>query len=206
MVTKLKIENVIELLNQTPEQTVFDWKKDFSFPKDDAKRAEVIKDVAAIANGSYASDGYIFYGVNPNASDPIVGVSSSVDDAILQQFVNSKVDPPVKFLKYEIIHDKKKVIVIHIYKSLKRPHIISNDIGGLRRGQILIRKGSSTRGILRSDLFECFYDLNISPYFQTVLHNYQVDVNTLRTQIELIRILQDEEDRIDNDIKRTLGY
>lgn len=206
MIRKLNIKDVIGFLKKTPEQAVFDWKQDFSFAKDEAKKAEIIKDIAAIANGTYFSDGYIFYGVNPNAPNPIIGVSSDIDDAILQQFVNGKVDPPIEFLKYEIMRDDKKVIVIHIARSLKRPHIISTDIGGLKQGQLLIRKGSSTRGILRSDLFECFYDLKISPYFQAVLHNYQIDVNALKAQIDLIRILQDDEDRIDRDINRTLGF
>lgn len=206
MITKLDFKDIIEILKKTPEQALFDWKKDFTFNNSEDEKAEFIKDISAVANGTINSGGYLFYGVNPKAADAIVGMTSNdVDDATLQQFVKGKIEPPITFLKYEVMHSGKKVVIVHVPMSRKRPHIISCDIGKLRQGQILIRVGSSTRGIQRNDLLECFYG-NSSPYFPNVRAYILNQVNGLKAINETQRISQDDEDRTNRDINRTLGF
>jgi predicted HTH transcriptional regulator len=206
MLKKLTIIEIKNILQSAPEQNTFDWKQDFNFHGDDEKKSEFVKDISAIANGTILSDGFIFYGVNPKVPDQIIGVSNDIDDSTLQQLVNSKVDPQIGFIKYEVFEGNKKLIVIQIEKSIYKPHIIIKDFGKLRQGQIMIRKGSSTRGILRTELFELFYDIEKSPYFRKIYSDLLNQAGALKELNETIKILKDDEDRIDRDIKRTLGF
>ena len=154
MITALTIDEILSLLSCTPEQATFDWKRDFVTPSDDEKKGELIKDICAIANASPLSNGYIFYGVDPGRSDQVVGISGQYDDSRLQQLVKGKVEPFPNFLYYEVATGTKIVAVIQVSPNKNRPFIISADIGKIRRGQIVIRRGSSTDGININDLFE----------------------------------------------------
>ncbi|MFX0194676.1 MAG: ATP-binding protein [Candidatus Hodarchaeota archaeon] len=167
MIQKLTLKDVLGILKKAPEQCVFDWKHDLSLETEE-KKGETIKDIIAVANGTTTSPGFVFYGVNPQRSDPVAGMSSSYDDASFQQIVSGKVEPMVDFLYYEVSHGTRKVGIFHIPASKKRPHIIVRNYGKLREGQLLIRQGSSTRGMKIGDLFETFYG-ETSPYFQDVL-------------------------------------
>ena len=164
MITALTVDEIIQLLRKTPEQAVFDWKQDFVRPTDDEARGELIKDIAAIANASALSYGFIFYGVDPRRPDPVVGISASYDDSRIQQLLKGKVEPLPTFLYYEVSTGPKTIAVIQVAPSRKRPFIISVDIGRVRKGQIVIRRGSATDGVTLNDLAEFFYGAN-SAYF-----------------------------------------
>ena len=112
MISALTVDEVLAILSKTPEQAVFDWKQDFVHPSDDDARGEVIKDIAAIANASELSYGYIFYGVDPRRPNPVVGISKSYDDSRLQQLVQGKLEPLPKFLYYEVSAGAKTIAVI----------------------------------------------------------------------------------------------
>lgn len=175
MISALTIEQVVELIQKTPEQIAFDWKIDWSPPVDDQTRGELLKDVAAIANGSALSPGFLVYGVNPRLPDPVCGVTSTYDDARLQQLVKEKIKPAPEFLYYEVSNGPKTVAVIHVAANKRRPFIIAKDIGKVRAGQIPIRRGSSTDGVTLEDLVEMFYG-STSGYFPQVLSKYALDV------------------------------
>ena len=170
MITQLTIDQIIDLVKASPEQTVLDWKIDFILPNDDNKRGEIIKDIAAIANGASLSYGFLIYGVDPRRPDPIVGISNTYDDAKLQQLIKGKIEPPVEFLYYEVSAGPTIIGVIQIKPNRMRPHIITVDIGKVRNGQIVIRRGSSTDGIKLHDLFEFFYG-QTSGYFPRYCKN-----------------------------------
>ena len=91
MTTALSHTEIVAVLRETPEQALFDWKKDFTEPKDDASRGELVKDILAIANATAftKTPGRIFYGVNAKAPDPICGITTGWDDAQVQQLMRS---------------------------------------------------------------------------------------------------------------------
>lgn len=175
LITQLTIDEIAKLVKSTPEQSVFDWKVDFTVPNDDEKRGEIIKDIAAIANAAALSYGFVVYGVDPRKHDPILGISKRYDDAKLQQLVKGKIEPPVDFVYYEVSAGPKIVGVIQVQPSRRRPHIITVDLGKVRNGQIVVRRGSSTDGINLQDLFEFFYG-QTSGYFPQVIHKLKLDV------------------------------
>ena len=65
--------------------------------------------------------------------------------------------------------------MIHVAPTKKRPHIISVDIGKVRKGQIVIRRGSSTDGVTISDLLESFYGIT-SDYSPGFVKQLDLDV------------------------------
>lgn len=204
MITALTIDEILQMLSRTPEQAVFDWKQDFALPADDEKKGELIKDIAAIANGSPLSYGFIFYGVDPRRPDPLVGISNSYDDARLQQLIKGKIDPLPSFLYYEVSAGTKMVAVIQIAPSKKRPFIITADIGRVRRGQIVIRRGSSTDGITVKDLFEFFYG-NTSGYFPGVVNQLGLDIQRQQAQNAYLAELRIGAERAEDAIWQTIG-
>jgi predicted HTH transcriptional regulator len=190
MIRKLSLDEVLELIKQKPEQNIFDWKTDFFIPNNDEKKGEIIKDVTAIANAITLSPGFIVYGVNPNQSDPIIGITNSFDDANLQQLFQGKVNPPIEFIYYEISFGPKTIGVIQITPTQKRPHIISINIGKARDGQIPIRRGSSTDGVKIEDLIEMFYG-ETSLYFQSVIQKQQLDIQQQQIDLEKYKELKE---------------
>ena len=155
MQRRLTTDEIVALLDDHPEQALFDWKRDFTLPKTTEAKAEFIKDVTALANAAafHHGTGYILYGVHPGGPTKLVGVGAPWDDAKLQQLVFSHTDPPVTFLYYEVeVAPGVLVAVVTVYESPDAPHLIRKDVGSLREGQCLIRDGSTTRGIRPNEL------------------------------------------------------
>ena len=69
---------------------------------------------------------------------------------------------------YEVSAGARLVGVLQVAPTRRRPHIIAVDLGKVRRGQIVIRRGSSTDGVTIADLQEFFYG-ETSGYFPAIL-------------------------------------
>ncbi len=150
-------EDLLQRIERQPEQ----WKQDCKsrLDLDQAHhKAGLVKDVVAIANSPGNETGYIFYGVDLSATQPIVGLHCSYDDATLQQIVSGKLERPVSFLYYELTVGDAEVGVIAIPPSRRRPHIIRANYDFLREGQIPIRRGSSTTWAGSDDIREMLLD------------------------------------------------
>src|SRR5689334_9292788 len=89
-----------QLLNED-ESEALDFKRD-QYPFDkaaDEEKSELLKDILAFANSWKRTDAYILVGVDDvkgGRSKPI-GVVYHLDDARLQQFVNSKTQRRIVF-------------------------------------------------------------------------------------------------------------
>jgi hypothetical protein len=185
----LNADQVARLVKSMPEKTAFDWKTDFTLLQDDEKKGEFLKDLSAIANACVDSCGFIIYGVDPRKPDPILGITVHYDDANLQQFARGKIEPLPEFLYYEVPVNSKTLGVLQINPTRHRPHIISVNLGKVRRGQILIRRGSSTDGVAIKDLIEFFYGPT-STYFPQVIKKMQANAQQLRASVEYMRELR----------------
>jgi hypothetical protein len=204
MINMLTIDEIIKIVKSTPEQAAFDWKTDFIEPNDDEKRGEVIKDISAIANASPLSYGFLFYGVDPRRPDPFIGISRGYDDAKLQQLVTGKIDPPIEFLYYEVSAGPRVAAVIQVAPTRRRPHIISVDLGKIRRGQIVIRRGSSTDGVTLKDLFEFFYG-KTSGYFPAIIQHFQAHTQQQLADVAYMRELREQANQALRDMEVAMG-
>jgi predicted HTH transcriptional regulator len=111
----------------------------------EADKAEMLKDILAIANSWRDGPGYILLGFKDNRPHPaeVVGIQESIDDSRIQQLVNSKVKPKLTFSYEEHLYEGVTVGVITIPKQ-KRPFYLTHAYGKLKSNVVYVRRGSST--------------------------------------------------------------
>jgi hypothetical protein len=140
-------KELLDALRYKSEGTDLDFKSEqYRFAGGgDFEKAEMLKDILAIANAWRDGTGYILLGFKdhrPNLAE-VVGITENIDDSRLQQFVNSKVTPKLTFRYEEHLYEGKTVGVIAIPKQ-KRPFSIANPYGRLKGKMVYVRRGSST--------------------------------------------------------------
>src|SRR5437870_3402119 len=96
--------DLLDTLRFKAEGTDLDFKSaQYRFIKaSEADKAELLKDILAIANSWRDGTGHVLLGFKDARPKPaeVVGISEHLDDAQFQQFVNSKVKPKLTF-RYE---------------------------------------------------------------------------------------------------------
>lgn len=95
---------VLDALRYQSEGTDLDFEQaEYRFVRgNEAEKGEVLKDVLAMANAWREETSYILLGfrdARPNPAE-VGGITDHIDDAALQQFVNSKVKLKLAF-RYE---------------------------------------------------------------------------------------------------------
>lgn len=130
------------------ESVTLDFKSEqyrFNHESNNHIKAELLKDILAFSNAWRRSTAFILIGVKENKGGKaeVTGISSSLDDAQLQQFVNGKTQRPVDFTYKEVLMGEKIVGVIEILNQ-RRPIFLKKDYGGLYKNIVYIRRGSST--------------------------------------------------------------
>jgi hypothetical protein len=143
----MNLDPLISALLFEAEGAELDFKREqYSFEgADDRVKSELLKDILAFANAWRRTDAYILIGVQEvkEAESVVVGISEHIDDAKLQQFVNSKTNRPVEFSYTPTSFRGKQIGVIHIPVQ-DRPTFLTKDYGSLRRNTVYLRRGSST--------------------------------------------------------------
>ncbi|MEF8708471.1 MAG: ATP-binding protein [Candidatus Accumulibacter propinquus] len=140
-------ESLISALLFEAEGAELDFKRD-QYPfegADERAKSELLKDILAFANAWRRTDAYILLGVQEvrESEAIVVGVADHIDDAKIQQFINSKTNRPVEFSYTPVVFRGKQVGVIHIPVQ-ERPTYLTRDYGALRRNTVYLRRGSST--------------------------------------------------------------
>lgn len=129
------------------ESSTLDFKKEqYPFDKaDDEQKSELLKDILAFANAWRRTDALILTGVEEikGGKSIVIGIDKDLDDAKLQQFVNSKTQRPITFEYKSIPYENKKVGVIRI-PIQSRPIYLKRAFGKLKANVVYIRRGSST--------------------------------------------------------------
>jgi hypothetical protein len=135
-----------KLLNEDEGDTL-DFKRD-QYPFAGASledKAELLKDILTFANTPRREDAYIIIGVEEVKGGPhkVAGVTLHLDDASLQQFVNSKTQRPVTF-SYETCSLNAQSLGVIRIPPQAGPFYLKKDFGRLKRNEVYIRRGSST--------------------------------------------------------------
>lgn len=137
----------IEQLLYEEESSTLDFKEE-QYPFDkaaDVQKGELLKDILAFANAWRRSDAFILIGVEEvkGGKSRVIGISEHLDDARLQQFVNTKTQRPITFEYKGLLLEGRKIGVIRIPVQI-RPIYLKKDYGGLKGKEVYIRRGSST--------------------------------------------------------------
>lgn len=133
--------------------TSLDFKRDQYPLATDEQKGEFIKDILAFANSWRRSDAYVLIGVDDvkgGRSAP-VGVSTHLNDADIQQLVNSKTNRKIEFRYVAVPVDGKSIGAIHIAIQ-DRPSYLSRAFGKLAADTVYIRRGSSTDVARRDEI------------------------------------------------------
>lgn len=139
--------DLIYNLLYSEEGVDLDFKRDqykFSNASDEEK-GELLKDILAFANSWRRSDAFILIGVKEvkGGKSEVVGIKEKLDDAQIQQFVNSKTQKPIIFSYCNVKFENNYIGIIHI-PIQNRPFYLNKDYGKLKKETVYIKRGSST--------------------------------------------------------------
>ena len=139
-------EQLEQLLHES-ESPYLDFKRDqYRFVgATDEEKAELLKDILAFANAWRRTDAFILIGVEERKGErgKVHGVSSHFDDAMLQQFVNSKTQRAIEFSVETLPMDGQKIDAIRIPVQ-RRPLYLKKDFARLKAGVVYFRRGTTT--------------------------------------------------------------
>lgn len=104
-----------------------------------------MKDILTFANGWRRADAYILVGVEerPGQKAEVIGIAAHLNDADVQQLINSKTNSPVEFSYTPTELEGKQIGVFRIPLQ-SRPKYLLKAFGGLTANTVYIRRGSST--------------------------------------------------------------
>ena len=111
----------------------------------DEEKSELLKDILGFANCWRRAEAFILIGVQEvqGGRSIVYGVSDHLQDHSLQQFVTSLTNRPVQF-GYEACEFEGQQVGIIRVPIQRRPVFLKRDYGKLRKGEVYIRRGSST--------------------------------------------------------------
>lgn len=136
----------LEQLLYRGESETLDFKRDqFEFVKAEAEaKSKILKDILSFANSWRQETAYILIGVEEvqGRKGTVVGVTSHLDDAALQQFVNSKTQRPVSFSYQGAVLEGKDVGVIRVPVQ-ERPVYVGRRYGIVEKEAVYLRRGSA---------------------------------------------------------------
>jgi len=137
----------LEQLLYEEEGTTLDFKRDqYPFSKvSDEEKSELLKDILGFANAWRRTEAYILIGIQEvqGGKSIVYGISDHLADHALQQFVNNLTNRPLQFGYEAFEYEGKQIGMIRI-DIQKRPIFLKKDFGKLRRGEVYVRRGSST--------------------------------------------------------------
>ncbi|AEI83152.1 hypothetical protein CNE_BB2p03570 (plasmid) [Cupriavidus necator N-1] len=136
-------EALLDSLLYRGEGDALDFKKmQYAFEgADDNHKSELLKDILAFANAWRDTTAYIVIGVND--AREVVGLDKDIDDSRLQQFINGKVNRPIRF-HYRSLLYKGTTIGIYTIPLQDRPFFSVRDFGKVAAEAVYVRRGSAT--------------------------------------------------------------
>ena len=141
----VKPELIEDLLHEEEGKSLDFKQEQYRFTGNTRDKSELLKDILAFANAFRRDDAYILLGVEEvqGGRSKVLGVKTQMEDAHLQQFINSKTQRPVTFSYEQASHDGLSIGVIRIPVQA-RPLYAKEDFGVVRKNNVYIRRGSST--------------------------------------------------------------
>jgi hypothetical protein len=137
----------LERLLYEEESPTLDFKRDqYAFSKaSEEEKSELLKDILGFVNCWRRADAFILIGVEDvqGGRGIVHGISDHLQDHSLQQFVNNLTNRPVQF-GYEACEIEGKQVGVIRIEMQRRPVFLKRDYGKLKKGEVYVRRGSST--------------------------------------------------------------
>ena len=139
---------LLEHLLHEPESQSLDFKQaQYRFERAfELDKSELLKDVLAFVNSWRRTSAYVLIGVREvkGGRSQVLGITDHIEDASLQQFVNSKTQRRVE-LSYEVVRVEGVEIGVIEIPIQDRPVYAEKDYGKVKARAVYFRAGSSTR-------------------------------------------------------------
>ena len=139
---------LLEQLLHEPESQSLDFKQaQYRFERAfELDKSELLKDVLAFVNSWRRTSAYVLIGVKEvkGGRGQVIGIADHIEDASLQQFVNSKTQRRVE-LSYEVVRVEGVEIGVIEIPIQDRPVYAEKDYGKVKARAVYFRAGSSTR-------------------------------------------------------------
>ena len=142
----MKAEELEQLLYEEEGSTLDFKREQYAFVKaSDEEKSELLKDILGFVNGWRRAEAFILIGVEDvqGGRGIVRGISDHLPDHSLQQFVNSLTNRPVQF-GYEACEIQGKQVGVIRIELQRRPVYLKRDFGKLKKGEVYVRRGSST--------------------------------------------------------------
>src|SRR5699024_389008 len=133
------------------ENTRLDFKREIYHKE---KNSELIKDVMAMANAHVEDTKYIIFGVKllEDGSRSFHSVQNIPDQAEIEQLIHNNIEPTIELSFYPHKFKDHQLAILEIQGFNDRPYISKKDYRGIKAGDSVIRKGSTTIPLNRDDL------------------------------------------------------
>ncbi len=141
------IETLASLLGMEEGPTLDFKREQYCFDKaTDEGKSQLLKDILAFTNAQRDRTAHILIGVEEvkGRRGEVVGVEKHLEDASLQEFVNSKTSTPVEFSYFPFSVEGKSIGVISI-PIQQRPVWTRRSYGLVKSNEVYIRHGSSNQ-------------------------------------------------------------
>ena len=139
---------LLEQLLHEPESQSLDFKQaQYRFERaSEQDKSELLKDVLAFVNSWRRTSAYMLIGVKEvkGGRGQVIGIADHIEDASLQQFVNSKTQRRVE-ISYEVVRVEGVEIGVIEIPIQDRPVYAEKDYGKVKARAVYFRAGSSTR-------------------------------------------------------------
>lgn len=180
-------EKLVETLLYSGEGNALDFKLlQYKFEgASDEEKSELLKDILAFANSWRETTAHIVIGVR-DGSKEVEGLDRDVDDAKIQQFVNSKTNKPLHF-SYHSLTFKGKKIGLYTIPVQERPFYIKKNFGNLKADTVYVRRGSSTDEAKPDEIAKMGYQLTTA-LTQPNLKTKIVSLDKQATQYDSLKI------------------
>jgi hypothetical protein len=127
----------------------------------DSNKSKLLKDILTFANSWRIGDAHVLIGVEDLCTghrDPRgIPPGDHIDDASLQQFVNSKTTREVNF-SYQAFHYAGKSFGLITIPNQKRPLYAKNDFGIVKASEVYFRRGSSCAVATPDEIHQMGFD------------------------------------------------
>jgi len=140
-------DTAIEAWRFASENNALDFKREQYKFRNATNRAksELIKDIVAMGNAWREGIGYIVLGIDERAEKPniLTGIAEHIDDADMQQLVNSKLAKPMMFEYFTHTYQGMTFGIIKVPVQ-KRPVFLKSKFGILQADTVYVRRGTTT--------------------------------------------------------------
>jgi hypothetical protein len=197
--TSDELKSLLRKIIEIDETTKVDFKRELKI-NTAAEKAELLKDISAIANTydhNYFNYGFLLIGVEKHKVIGSMLLENETDDHLrstIDQIISHHIGPFIQ-TQIEIFNDDGKYWgAIIIPPTQMVPHVFVNDIANKNRGDIYVRRGTTTEKALPED-YARFFAMHLEELRYEIRHqidNLRFELNDVKQNLNTASQLKQE--------------